>query len=491
MDKEKKAYLCIPFEIKHRKMHRILFFLFVILLLPTTIQGKDKYPGPKLYVYRYYLYNKIGSKYTLDRPSKYLSQKSIERRKRQKLKIDSTDLPIPEEQLMRFNVKGAKIMGKSKWNNTVIVGSADTTLLNLLAQLPNVKKAKKVFQSPDSINFTLANHKRIIQDHFNRWDSVHNDPLGVSRPQIEMLAGNRLHETELYGKGMTIAVLDGGFQNVDKLNCFSQLRLAGTNDFVSVAKDYTADYDFFDGIDHGTKVLSAMAAVAPEVIMGTAPDADYWLLRCEDPLTEMPIEEDYWAMAAEFADSVGVDIINSSLGYNEFDNHFGDYHLRDLDGHTALISHTASLLANKGIILCNSAGNSGMGPWKKITAPADADNIITVGAVNAECKNAPFASVGPTHDGRIKPDVVAMGSGTVLVSGRGALVRDMGTSFSTPIVTGLVACLWQGLPKKSAIEIIELVRNCGSQVDEPDNILGYGIPDFWKAYIIGRMTNDK
>lgn len=454
------------------------------------MEGKVKYPGPKLFVYRYYLNDKKGGKHTLDRPGKYLSQKSIERRKRQKLKVDSTDLPIPESQLMRFRVKGARIFGVSKWNNTVLVGSADTTLLNLLAQLPNVREARKVFQSPDSINGPLSQQKRIIQDHFNRWDSVRNDPLGVSRTQIEMLGGNRLHEIELYGKGMTIAVLDGGFQNVDRLGCFSQMKLKGTHNFVSVAEDYD-DGDFFGGIDHGTKVLSVMAAVAPEVIMGTAPDADYWLLRCEDPLTEMPIEEDYWAMAAEFADSVGVDIINSSLGYNEFDNNEGNYHLRDLDGHKALISHTASMLSHKGIVLCNSAGNSGMGHWKKITAPADAEDIITVGAVNSEMRNAPFASVGPTQDGRIKPDIVAMGSGTALISGRGSLVRDMGTSFSTPLISGLVACLWQGLPKLSAIEIIDLVRQCSSQADEPDNILGYGIPDFWQAYMIGRTKGEE
>ena len=192
-------------------------------------------------------------------------------------------------------------------------------------------------------------------------------------------------------------------------------------------------------------------------------------------------------MAAEFADSIGVDIINSSLGYNEYDKPFANYRLRDLDGHSSLISHTASLLARKGIILCSSAGNSGMNAWKKITVPADAFDILTVGAVDKNKHNAPFSSVGPTQDLRVKPDVSALGGGTALISGRGTLLFDMGTSFSTPVVCGLVACLWQGLPNKTALEIMELVRKTASQAEEPDNILGYGIPDFWQAYMIGQM----
>jgi len=224
------------------------------------------------------------------------------------------------------------------------------------------------------------------------------------------------------------------------------------------------------------------------VLVGTAPDARYWLLRCEDQQSEQPVEEDYWAMAAEFADSLGADIISSSLGYNDYDDFPGYYHQRDLDGHTALISHTASMLAQKGIILVNSAGNSGMGPWKKIAFPADADNILTVGALNTEKKNAPFSGVGPTQDGRVKPDVMALGSPTALISGRGTIVRDMGTSFSTPVVAGLVACLWQALPQKTALEMINLVRESSNGYQQPDNIYGYGIPNFWRAYMIGHLV---
>ena len=238
----------------------------------------------------------------------------------------------------------------------------------------------------------------------------------------------------------------------------------------------------FHAIDHGTKVLSALAANAPEVHIGTAPDADYWLLRSEANQIEQPIEEDLWAMAVETADSVGADIISSSLGYYAYDEGRGNYRLQDLNGHTAFISYEASMLAGKGIVLCNSAGNSGMGQWKKIGVPADAPDIITVGAIDRDKRLASFSSIGPSQDGRIKPEVMAQGAPAALISGRGTLVHDMGTSFSTPIVSGLVACLWQALPNKNAREIIQLVRESASQYNEPTNIFGYGIPDFWKAY---------
>ncbi len=468
-------------------MHRIIILLLTTLCITMPALSKKKFDGTKDYVYRFYLKDKKGGTCTLDHPRQFLSQKSIERRKRQRLRIDSTDLPVPQAYVSLFETKNTHVIGTSKWNNTVVVSARDTAYLNELSRLPFVRESRMVYQFPDSIEVSNRLLRPRHHEKFNRWDSLHNDTLGMARPQIEMVGGERLHEMELCGQGMTIAVLDGGFQNVDRIPCFDKDRILGTRDIVGEAFD-RKDLDVYQGIDHGTKVLSALAANAPEVMTGTAPLADYWLIRCEDPDTEMPIEEDYWAMAAEYADSLGVDIINSSLGYQEYDHHLGEYELKDLDGHTTLISHTASMLADKGIILCCSAGNSGMGSWKKITVPADAWDVLTVGAVNQKGLNAPFASVGPTQDGRTKPDVVALGAGTTLISGRGTLVRDMGTSFSTPIVCGMVACLWQGLREKTAREIIELVRRTSSQYDTPDNIYGYGMPNFWQAYMIGQLS---
>jgi subtilisin family serine protease len=395
--------------------------------------------------------------------------------------VDSTDLPVSNKYLRQIEKVSPKatIIGTSRWNNTVLVHANDTTIFSSIAALPFIVKVERVWESPDSIPKMV---KQDFHDSFNAWDSIKGTPYGHGKDQIEIVNGQRLHNIGMKGKGITIAVLDGGFQNADKIPAMQHVNIVGTKDFV-----YPNSPFFYQETDHGTKVLSAMGANEPEVLVGTAPEARYWLLRCEDQQTEQPVEEDYWVMAAEFADSVGVDIINSSLGYNDYDGDSAYYHQRDLDGQTAFISHTASMLAKKGIILVNSAGNSGMGPWKKIAFPADANDILTVGALNAEKKNAPFSGVGPTQDGRVKPDVMALGSPASLISGRGTVIRDMGTSFSTPIITGLVACLWQALPNKTALDIIELIRRTSSSYEKPDNIYGYGIPNFWRAYMIGRI----
>ena len=475
----------------------IAMIVSLLAVLPSSAgtTSKKKYPGGKYYIWRYTLKDKQGSAYALDHPGRWLSHKAIERRRRQQIALDSTDLPVSQRYLrvLEKALKDRKnatqksklewmVIGTSRWNNSVLIRSNDSTVLSALDALDCVAKSQCVWISPDSISSYV---KHTYHETFNPWDSIKGTYYGNGKEQIEMLSGQRLHGIGKRGHGMTIAVLDGGFQNADVIPAITRANIAGAKDFVYPNSPY-----FYQETDHGTKVLSAMAANQPEVLVGTAPEARYWLLRCEDQQTEQPVEEDYWAMAAEFADSVGADIISSSLGYNDYDTP-NYYHQRDLDGQTALISHTASMLARKGIILVNSAGNSGMGPWKKITFPGDASDVLTVGAVNMEKKNAPFSGVGPTQDGRIKPDVMALGSPTSLISGRGSIVRDMGTSFSTPLITGLVACLWQALPEKTALEIIELVRQTSNNAKEPDSIFGYGIPNFWRAYMIGKMKNEE
>ena len=465
-------------------MNRTIILLILLLTSLTSNAAKIKFPGGKCYIYRYALKDKAATNYTLDKPQRFLSQKSLERRQRQGVAIDSTDLPVCRAYIKLFDVRGTKIVGTSKWQNTVLVQSNDSLLLDKLSQQDIVRHAKCVFVAPDSIEEPDDIRWNVHED-FNRWDSVKNDPYGMARGQIEMLNGTKLHELDYTGRGMTIAVIDGGFQNYDRIPAFKETHIVGTRNFVPARIDkvlQVCERGPFHAIDHGTKVLSALAANAPEVHIGTAPDADYWLLRSEANQIEQPIEEDLWAMAVETADSVGADIISSSLGYYAYDEGRGNYRLQDLNGHTAFISYEASMLAGKGIVLCNSAGNSGMGQWKKIGVPADAPDIITVGAIDRDKRLASFSSIGPSQDGRIKPDIMAQGAPAALISGRGTLVHDMGTSFSTPIVSGLVACLWQALPNKNAREIIQLVRESASQYNEPTNIFGYGIPDFWKAY---------
>ena len=486
--------LCIfAILIAKELMKRLLLILAVLLTLPAlcaargpVVNERVKYkPGPS-FIYRLHLTDKKGTPYSLNHPSRYLSRRSIERRKRQQLPLDSTDLPVNPRYLRLIEQRGVSIVGPSRWQNTVLVRLKDSSMVHHLEQLPCVRGSKLVWIAPDSITPTAI--KTPYHDDFEARDSVGSAEYGKSHSQIHLLQGHRLHHIGLTGQDMMIAVIDGGFKNVDRIPAFQQIDICGFQDFVNPASP-----SIFAETDHGTKVLSAMAINQPFFYIGTAPRASYWLLRSEDQQTEQEVEEDYWTMAAEFADSVGCDLINSSLGYNEYDHPWMSHRLSHLDGRTAFVSRSAALLASKGVVLVNSAGNSGMGPWKKIGVPSDADNILTVGAITADEPRhiAPFSSVGPSQDGRVKPDVVAIGAPTFLVNGRGVIMEDMGTSFSAPTICGLAACLWQGMPEKTAAEIIELIRQNGDNKDHPDNIYGYGVPNFWQAYMKGKVKNDK
>lgn len=456
----------------------LLLFAAVAVCLGET-NRKVKYPGGKTYMFRVILKDKHGTPFSLSRPRDFLSAKAIVRRSRQHLGLDSTDLPINPAYVNAIRSTGVEVVGHSKWNNSVLVRGRELGMLKSVALLKCVKEIKKVWTSPDSVSPTPPRAR--FHTEFNRWDTVGQNRYGVAFGQISMLGGDKVHGHGFRGRGMTIAILDGGFMNADMIPCLKEVNVAGVADFV-----VPRSASVFKEMDHGTKVLSAMAVNVPGTFVGTAPDADYWLLRCEDSQTESLAEEDYWAAAAEFADSVGVDIISSSLGFHAFDNPNDNYGYAQLDGRTAMISRTASMLADKGIVLVNSAGNDGMAAWKKINVPADATDIITVGACTPDRRNASFSSIGPTADGRVKPDVMALGSPAAVITGRGTIIKDVGTSFSTPVVAGLVACLWQALPGKTAKEIIRLVRDSSDNVSTPDNIYGYGVPDFWKAYRAGR-----
>ena len=466
----------------------MLFCLFLATVSSSAMKPdgsqRQKYKHGVNYIYRIYLSDKKDSPYSLAHPSRFLSHRSLARRKRQQLELDSTDLPVSPRYIRLIEKpEGVSVIGQSRWQNTLLVRVKDTTMMHSLDQLPFVTKRKLVWLSPDSITQTAERVKHL--DRFDEHDHIPTKKHGRSHEQIRLLQGQRLHDIEMEGAGMMIAVIDGGFRNVDRIPAFQRTDIRGYKDFVSPPSP-----SVFAETDHGTKVLSAMALNEPFYYVGSAPKSAYWLLRSEDQQTEQEVEEDYWVMAAEFADSVGCDLINSSLGYNEYDHASMSHPLWHLNGHTAFISQAASMLADKGIILINSAGNSGMGPWKKITVPADAENILTVGAVtpDAPYRIAPFSSIGHSQDGRVKPDVVAVGAPAFLVNGRGNIMQDMGTSFAAPIVCGLAACLWEALPEKTAKEIIELIRITSNNYEHPDNIYGYGIPKFWRAYMYGKAN---
>ena len=472
------AFLIMALSLMARE-DRVSNFEQLMRLPRITETDVVSFPGGRCMMYRLYLRDKDlqHTPFSVNRPEQFLSARSIERRKRQGLPVDVTDLPIAPAYLDSVSRTGIEIVGQSKWNNTLLVKIHKEKELNKLNSLSFITKKLKVFSSPDSIT---ERKRSSFRKELNSWESV---PIhyGAAAEQLKSLGGQRIHERGFYGNGMMIAVFDGGFMNVDRIPALHGVKLAGLKDFVVPKSN-----NIFEEMEHGTMVLSTMAANAPNLYVGVAPEAQYVLVRCEDERTESLAEEDYWASAAEYADSLGVDVINSSLGYYDFDDVKTNHLYWEQDGETALISHTASMCADKGIICVNSAGNDGMGVWKKINFPADAKNILTVGSINEQGKNAAFSAVGPTADGRIKPDVMAYGSPTSVITGRGSIINDNGTSFSSPLIAGMTACLWQALPHKTAKQIIKLVKMAGNNQQHPDNIYGYGVPDFWKAYQTGK-----
>jgi len=426
----------------------------------------------KNYKYRVNLKDKSGTEYSIDRPQAFLSERAIERRNRQQLPIEETDLPVSQQYLKELLGTGAKLVTTSKWNNTVVLEVSDTTLMDKVKEMSFVTGVKKVWTQPDSIPPRNKSRKKEVTNEVK--EAGHH--YGKAFRQINIHGGDSLHAAGFTGKGMHVAVIDAGFYNADRIKFFKNMDLLGTRDFVN------PNSDIYEENSHGMKVLSCMAANIKDVFVGTAPDASYWLLRSEDQDTEQPIEEDYWAAAIEFADSVGIDVVNTSLGYHAFDEGYPAYRYRDLDGHYSLMSHSASLAADKGIVVVCSAGNSGRGAWKKVTPPGDSENVLTIGALTKDLVNAEFSSIGDTSDGRIKPDVMAIGVNSVVSGNDGRVSKANGTSFASPTMCGIVACFWQACPWLTAKEVIKAVQQAGDRVDFPDNIYGYGVPNLWKAY---------
>lgn len=446
---------------------------YILVLLASSLFSSMLYAGNPLYRYRVSLTDKQTTAYSLAHPEQFLSPKALERRARQKLPVDSTDLPVSSVYLKQIADAGVKVVSTSRWNNTALVETDDTTRIARVRELPFVAETLKVWTSPDSIPPRDTRRKEWI----NPVKQTYKAYYGAAQNQVEMIAVDELHKAGFRGQGITVAVIDGGFLNADAIPLLRHVKIEGTYNFVHPGWDVYAE------LDHGMSVLSCMAANQPYTMVGTAPEASYWLFCTEDPDCECLAEEDYWAQAVEYADSVGVDVINTSLGYYAFDDTSKNYRYCDLDGRTSLMSVIASMAADKGMVIVCSAGNSGDKQWKKITPPADAANVLTVGAVNADRKNANFSSVGYTSDGRVKPDVMARGGAAAVIRSDGRVGSANGTSFSAPVLCGAVACLWQACPQWTAKDVIEAVRRAGDRYANPDNIFGYGIPDFWNAYL--------
>ncbi len=439
-----------------------LFILFSLIAFSQTE-----------YKFRVWLKDKNGSPFSIVNPESFLSTKAIERRAKQDIRIDSTDLPVSETYLNQISKTGVKVISKSKWMNSIVVAVCDSNAMQLIRELPCVTKAEWVWQGVvGETQLSLRNESTEDQSNLT---SLPNE-YGYGFNQIKINNGNQLHQAGYRGEGMVIALIDAGFLNANAVPALKQVNILGTKDFV------TPSNNVYNNDRHGEMVLSVMAAVDSFRFIGSAPKASYWLLRSEDSNSEFPVEEDNWAAAAEFADSVGVDIINTSLGYSTFDNASMNHTHEQLDGKSIFISRAAQKASDKGILVIASAGNEGNKPWEKINAPADARDVLTVGAINTSSQIAAFSSLGFAADNRVKPDIVAVGEGTYLIDQNGLLSTSNGTSFSAPLAAGLSACLWQALPSLTNREILDLIRRNSSFYRQPDVRYGYGVPNFMAAY---------
>ncbi|MBL4746501.1 MAG: S8 family serine peptidase [Flavobacteriaceae bacterium] len=418
----------------------------------------------------------------LENPLKMLSPRAIERRKKQAIPLDFLDVPISLSYINELrNQEGIKVLAKSKWMNALHIRGTVPAIKALLALgfVETVYFANSVLQQqPIITNLTITKPIKIKTASAKLTVSLGVD-YGKSLRQLEMLKGEVLHRVGFKGAGMQIAVMDAGFPKVDELEAFSHLfennQLLGGYNFVD------RNTNIYTNHSHGQLVLSTMAGQLENEYIGTAPEASYYLFITEDAQHETPLEESLWVEAAEKADSLGVDIITTSLGYTTFDNSAYNYSYSDLDGKTAFMSKAATIAFSKGIFLVNAAGNSGNTPWKYIGVPADAIDILSVGAVNSQGEIAAFSSYGPSSDGRIKPTVCAQGEGAYVIRTNGTVSTANGTSFSGPIMAGMVACLWQSNPSVSNTELMEVIKKSAHLFENPTAQEGYGIPDFEKA----------
>lgn len=451
--------------------------------------------------YRVTFTDKHNSRYSVDNPETFLSQKAIERRKKYSIPITEEDLPVNESYLEALQKENAIVCNTSKWFNSAIVafaGDRDSVIshVSTYSFVKSIEWVAPMIQNENE-QHTLVEQTGITKDYDiitqNTGLAAEQLFLEISKaygPSIDqnyMLGTINSHMAGYMGQGMTIAVVDAGFLHVDSVAAFQKLRKEGR---LLLTKDVTGaesclnllPESIYDEGSHGLMVLSLIGAFYPGKLIGTAPQANFILIHSEEGATEYIVEEDNWVAAAEFADSAGADIISTSLGYSTFDDVTQNHTYTDMDGNTARITRGADIASSKGMLLVNSAGNSGNDPWKYITAPADADSVLTVGACNRKNKKTRFSSFGPTSDNRIKPDVMSLGLYPTIVTSNGSIRNSSGgTSFSCPLVAGCSAILWQEFPDSSAQTIREALIRSGDRYAKPNNKYGYGTVSVLRA----------
>ena len=423
--------------------------------------------------------DKLNSPYSLSNPLQFLTQQSLDRRNNQHIALDSSDLPITPVYISSILPYTAEVVHQLKWFNMIVVKITDSTLVDSIKQFSFVDSIAPIISLP--YKMLNAGNKFELVTPVNQ-QIIYPDVHGIAYHQINMMNADLLHQLGYRGQGMLIAMMDNGCNGVDTLHAFDSVRprILDSWNFVDNQKSIYTD----PGGGHGTNTFSCMAGNLPYQYVGSAPDANFLLYHTEDNAAEWVMEEYNWVAGAERADSMGAWIFSTSLGYSTFDNNLGNHTYSDLSGNRTMITQAGNRAFAKGILVFNSAGNEGQQPWYHIIAPADADSIITVGAVDSARDVAAFSSRGPNAAGRIKPDVCAQGAVVAVINILGAPGTSGGTSFSCPLLAGCAACLWQAFPDKTAREIKDAIIISADNFWTPDNNHGYGIPNFYNAYLL-------
>ena len=446
--------------------------VLIMALIALGVRAQEIAPG----VYWIYFTDKDDIAYQIDQPGEFLSERAVNRRAMQGLGVDNLDLPVNPSYLQEIEALDVEIRHVSRWLNGIAMINMDEAAFQEVLMLSFTDTVPWIPDTDESFYPQKGGEARFAPP----LDPPPAFDYGIAREQVGLVSTDGLHDMGYTGGGVWVGVLDAGFYNVDSLPSFISLidqgRILGTRNYVDNSSIFRLNSS------HGMSVLSIMAGEWNAFLVGTAPHASYLLCTTENSDQETRIEEIAWIEAAEYADSLGVDVINTSLGYSDFDGLNYDYTYRDMDGKGSYISRAASLTASRGMILCNSAGNSGDDPWFYITAPADANDILAVGAVDSTNTIANFSSRGPSYDARIKPDITSMGRGTGIQYRNGTVGRGNGTSYASPVVAGSVAALWQAFPELPARELIYKIRQSSHRNMNPDANYGFGTPNMLGAY---------
>ncbi len=456
--------------------------LLLVLLVGISFSVKAQFTR---YIVRFT--DKGSSPFTISNPSQYLSARSIDRRTRYGIAIDSNDIPVTPRYIDSVRLSGdVTILNVSKWLNQVSIQTSDALAIAKINSLPFVLGiqpiAARVATTPVNktmetvltpIEHIATSIGRTTQDHFD---------YGKSNGQVKIHQGHFLHNHGFRGEDMHLAVMDAGFFRYDILPTFDSIR---NNNQVKETWDFVArEASVAEDNSHGMHCLSTIGANMPGVFVGTAPKASFYLYRTEDVSSEYPIEEHNFAVGAERADSLGIDVCSTSLGYFTFDNPVFNYSYNDMNGNTTMSAKAADIAASRGMLMVMAAGNEGNGSWHYLITPSDADSVMAVGAVDTLAQVAGFSSYGPSSDGQIKPSVAAVGWNAIVANGgTGQPAYSSGTSFACPNMAGISTCLWQAFPEASNMDIIRTLEASAHRFSTPDDRVGFGIPDAKKAFV--------